>query len=57
MHEDYRLTKKAKEEQSRWLSKTLNRMTFTRENFADLFELVDALREQLADLNKPLESL
>lgn len=59
MHEDYRLAKKAKKEPKPVIEQeTLNLDDFHQErNFADLFELVDALREQLADLNQTTREL
>lgn len=59
MHEDYRLAKKAKKEPKPVVEQEkLNLDDFHQErNFADLFELVDALREQLADLNQTTREL
>lgn len=59
MHEDYRLAKKAKKEPKPVIEQeALNLDDFHQErNFADLFELVDALREQLADLNQTTREL
>ena len=57
--EEYRLARKAKKEPKPVIEqKTLNLDDFHKErNFADLFEAVDALREQLADLNQTTREL
>jgi len=59
MHEDYRLAKKAKKEPIPVIEQEPLGLVENRpeRNFADLFELVDALREQLADLNQTTREL
>lgn len=61
--EDHRVSKKARKEAKAKTKpvveqETLNLDDFHQErNFADLFELVDALREQLVDLNQTTREL